>query len=114
VIEGRFRIRTGALERMLAPGEVVETAPGVEHRHRSDEPGRIRIQVRPAQRWEEWLERVAALDGEGAARSRRVAAARRGRAAAARLRRRGHGTVPPLPVQQAAARGILRLAQSRR
>jgi hypothetical protein len=114
VIEGRFRIRTGALERMLAPGEVVETAPGVEHRHRSDEPARIRIQVRPAQRWEEWLERVAALDGEGQlARGgwpRPVPAAR----LLLGFDGEGHGTVPALPVQQAAARGILRLAQSRR
>ena len=114
VIEGRFRIRTGALERVLGPGEVVETAPGVEHSHRSDEPARIRIEARPAQRWEEWLERVAALDREGqfapGGWPRPVAAAR----LLLDFDGEGHGTIPPLPIQHAAARGILRLAQSRR
>jgi hypothetical protein len=113
VIEGRFRIRTGALERMLAPGEVVETAPGVEHSHRIDEPARIRIQVRPAQRWEEWLERVAALDGEGQlARGgwpRPVPAAR------LLLGFDGEGTAPCRRCPSSRPpRGILRLAQSRR
>jgi quercetin dioxygenase-like cupin family protein len=62
VVDGRFRIRTGALERVLGPGEVVETKAGVEHSHGSDGPARVRVQVRPAKDFEAWLERLAAIE----------------------------------------------------
>src|ERR671924_494465 len=50
VLEGRFWIRHGALERVLGPGEVVETAPGIEDRHGAADGGaaRVRVAVRPA------------------------------------------------------------------
>ena len=112
--EGAFRIRTGALERLLGPGELVETAPGVEHSHGSDGPARVRVQIRPARSFEAWLERIAAIDREGqfapGGWPRPVAAAR----LLLDFDGEAHGTVAPLRVQQAAARGILRLAQSRR
>jgi hypothetical protein len=114
VIEGAFRIRTGALERLLGPGEVVETAPGVEHSHGSDGAARVRVQITPARSFEAWLERIAAIHREGRlARGwwpRPVAAAR----LLLDFDGEAHGTVPPVAVPQAAARGILRLAQSRR
>lgn len=114
VIEGRFRMRTGALERVLGPGEVVETAPGVGHSHGSDGPARVRVQIRPALAFEGWLERIAAIDREGqfapGGWPRPVAAAR----LLLDFDGEARGTTAPLPVQKAAARGVLKLAQSRR
>jgi quercetin dioxygenase-like cupin family protein len=116
VIEGRFRIRTGALERLLGPGEAVETPPGVEHRHGAagDGPLRVRVQIRPALRFAEWLERVAAMDRDGDL----APGGWPKPAAAARLLLdfpgEAHGTVPPLRMQQAAARAILKVAHNRR
>ncbi len=67
LIEGSMRMKTGPLERVLAPGDVVETAPGVEHSHRSagDGPMRVRVQIRPAGAFEPWLEALAAIDRDG-------------------------------------------------
>jgi quercetin dioxygenase-like cupin family protein len=116
VIEGRFRIRTGALERVLGPGEVVETGPGVEHSHGAADGNalRVRVTVRPAGALEAWLERVAAIDRDGDY----LAGGWPKPVAAARLlldfEGEAHGTVPPLSVQRAAARAVLRLAQRRR
>src|SRR5918999_984322 len=67
VIEGAMRIKTGGVETTLGRGETFETAPGHAHRHvpAGDGPGRVRVQVRPARRTEEWLERIAAMDRDG-------------------------------------------------
>jgi quercetin dioxygenase-like cupin family protein len=67
VIEGAMRIKTGGVESTLGPGEAFETAPGQAHRHvpAGEGPGRVRIQIRPARRTEEWLERIAAMDRDG-------------------------------------------------
>ena len=112
VIEGAFRIRTGALERLLGPGEVVETAAGTPHRHTGD--GRVRVQIRPAADFEPWLERLAALDREGqllpGGWPKPVAASK----LLLDFDGEAHGTTPPLRVQQATARAILRAAQRRR
>jgi quercetin dioxygenase-like cupin family protein len=116
VIEGRFAIRTGALERLLGPGEIVETPAGTEHRHGSGENARIRVQVRPAKRFEAWIERIAAMDRDGEL----LASGFPKPVAAARLLLdfdgEAHATTPPLRVQRAVARATLRLAaaQSRR
>jgi quercetin dioxygenase-like cupin family protein len=114
VIEGRLRIRTSAIERLLRPGEVVETPAGVKHRHGSDEASRIRVQVRPANDFEPWLERLAELERNGEL----LASGFPKPVAAAKLlldfEGGAHARVPPLAVQQATARAILRLAQSRR
>ncbi|HEV2873573.1 MAG TPA: cupin domain-containing protein [Thermoleophilaceae bacterium] len=112
VIEGSFRIQTGGLERLLGPGEVVETPAGTPHRHTGD--GRVRVQIRPAAGFEPWLERLAALDREGellpGGWPKPVAASR----LLLDFDGEAHGTTPPLRVQQVAARAILRTAQSRR
>jgi quercetin dioxygenase-like cupin family protein len=110
VVEGRFRIRTGALERVLGPGEVVETKAGIEHSHGSDGPARIRVQVRPASNFEAWLERVAAIEYLPGGWPKPVDAAR----LLLDFPGEARGSFSPLPVQQAAARAVLRLAQSRR
>jgi quercetin dioxygenase-like cupin family protein len=113
VIEGRVWIRTGALERLLGPGEVVETPAGVEHSHGSYQPGRVRVQITPAQQFEAWLERLATLDYLPGGWPKPVDAAR----FLLDFDGEAHAAIPPLRVQQAAARGVLKLAatgQSRR
>jgi|SRR5215207_2011993 len=112
VIEGSMLHTSGGLERLLGPGEAVETAAGTPHRHRAgtdgDGPCRVRVQVRPAGNWEAWLERFAAIDRDGQYLAggwpRPVAGAR----LVLDFPAEGHGVVPPLPLQQATARAILR------
>jgi quercetin dioxygenase-like cupin family protein len=105
VIEGRFWIRTGALERLLGPGETVVT-----HSHGTYEPGRVRVQITPAHRFEQWLERVAGLDYLPGGWPKPVDAAR----LLLDFPGEARGTTVPLNLQQAAARGVLKLSQSRR
>jgi quercetin dioxygenase-like cupin family protein len=108
VIEGRFWMRTGALERLLGPGESVETPAGVEHSHGTHEPGRVRIQIRPALRFEEWLERLAVLRYFPGGWPKPVDAA------ALLLDFEGEARLSktPVAVQQAAARGVLKVAEA--
>jgi quercetin dioxygenase-like cupin family protein len=112
VIEGSFATKTGGLERLLAPGDVVETAAGTPHSHKGD--GRVRVQIRPAQAFEEWIERIADLDRSGqllpGGWPRPVAAAR----LLLDFDGEAHSAAPPLSAQKAAARALLRAAQSRR
>ena len=120
VIEGSLVLKTGGLERLLGPGDVVETPAGTPHRHRGAGDGafRVRVQIRPAGALEPWLERVAAMDRDGqlfpGGWPRPVAAAR----LLLDFEGEPHATVPPLSVQQATARAVLRahelVAQSRR
>ena len=121
VLEGTFLIRTGGLERLLGPGETVETPAGVAHSHRSgngDGPAKVRVQVRPAGTFEAWMERIAEIEREG----QMLAAGWPRPVAGAHLLLdfpgEAHGTGTPLALQQAAARALLRgqelAAQSRR
>ena len=120
VIEGSLVIRRGGLERLLAPGDVVETPAGTPHSHRGARDGacRVRVQTRPAGAIEAWLERIAAMDRDGqllpGGWPRPVAAAR----FLLDFEGEAHASVPPLAVQQATARAVLRahelVAQSRR
>ena len=110
VIEGRFWMRTGKLERLFGPGEAVATPAGVEHSHGTYEPGRIRVRVTPANRFEEWLERIASIDYFPGGWPKPADAAR----LLLDFPSEARGTTVPLNLQQAAARGVLALAQSRR
>jgi len=67
VIEGAMRLVVGRRSRVLRPGEAVEVPPGVRHRQlpAGDEAGRVRVQLRPAGRAEEFLPRLAAIDAAG-------------------------------------------------
>ncbi len=67
VIEGSVRVRIGRDHRRLSAGDVVEVAPGTPHglvNDTSDEV-RIRIELRPALKTEEFFERVFALAASG-------------------------------------------------
>jgi quercetin dioxygenase-like cupin family protein len=67
VIEGSMRMRSGGVESTLRPGDAIETPAGRPHAHRSagDQPGRVRVQLRPAGRTEAWLERIVEMDRDG-------------------------------------------------
>ena len=119
VIEGSMRIKTGGQWRVLGPGEVVETPLGATHHHYAGatDPARIRVLMRPAGRTEAWLERIAALDRAG-----QLPRGWLRPVAGARLLLDFHGEAhipsPPLSIQEAVARSVLRgygwLAQRRR
>jgi len=119
VIEGSMRIKTGGRWRVLGPGESAETPPGTRHRHDAGDAdaARIRVQVRPPGRIEAWLERIAAMDRAGQLPRgwpRPIAGAR----LVLDFHGEAHSAFPPLPVQEAIARMVLRgharLAQTRR
>jgi quercetin dioxygenase-like cupin family protein len=110
VIEGRFWMRTGALERLFGPGETVETPAGVEHSHGAYEPGRVRVTITPANRFEAWLERIASFDYLPGGWPKPADAAR----LLLDFDGEARGTTLPYNLQRAAARGVLKLAQSRR
>jgi quercetin dioxygenase-like cupin family protein len=69
VIAGRVEFEIGGVERTLGPGETIVAPPGTPHRARAvgDEPPRLRIRMRPALRWQKFVERLfrLELDGEG-------------------------------------------------
>ena len=111
VIEGSMKLKTGGVETFLRPGDSFETKAGQTHRHLSADggAGRVRVQMRPAGRTEEWLERLVAMDRAGeftkSGWPRAVAGARflkdfEGDARAA---------APPEPVQQAFASAVLKV-----
>ena len=67
VLSGEARIRIAGEERSLGPGEVVAVPPGTPHVawNPADTDARLRLQFRPALRWEEFVERLFALAREG-------------------------------------------------
>ncbi len=67
VVEGRMRMKIGSLETLLGPGERYDTPAGTAHAHLAAGDGdcRMRVGLRPAQRTEAWLERLAAMDRAG-------------------------------------------------
>jgi quercetin dioxygenase-like cupin family protein len=63
VLEGRAAFRIGdAPQREAGPGETVVAPPGTVHEafNASDSPARVRIEMRPALRWREFVERLFA------------------------------------------------------
>ncbi|TMK69759.1 MAG: cupin domain-containing protein [Actinobacteria bacterium] len=68
VIEGAARFHIGGSEVSAAPGDVVVAPPGTAHStaNAAGGPTHVRIQMRPALRWEEFVVRLfqAARDGQ--------------------------------------------------
>jgi uncharacterized protein YndB with AHSA1/START domain/mannose-6-phosphate isomerase-like protein (cupin superfamily) len=110
VIDGAMRLVVGRRSRLLRPGEAAEVPPGKSHRQlpAGDGPGRVRVQLTPAGRTEEFLARLAAIDAAGAfTRSgypRPVAAA----GLVLDFADVGHAAFPPAAVQRALAGAVLR------
>jgi len=113
VLDGGLELVVGGARHVLGPGEAMTVSAGTPHRQRAAGagPGRVRIQVRPAGDTEAFLERLAALAAGGGflpgGIPRPVAAAELVRDFGATA---GHAAAPPLRVQRALARAILRAA----
>ena len=62
VLAGRARFLIGPEESVAEPGDVVVAPPGVPHQAWNESGGetRLRITMRPALRWEEFVERLFA------------------------------------------------------
>ena len=90
VIEGTMRLVVGGREHLLGPGQAMEVPAGTSHRQLPGDEGhgRVRVQLRPAGRTEEFLERLAQLSASAAFNRWRLPAAAGRRGARARLRRR--------------------------
>jgi uncharacterized RmlC-like cupin family protein len=67
VIAGSVRFRIAGVERIAGPGEVVIAPAGVPHMAWNPDaaPVHLRIQMRPALRWELFVERLFALARDG-------------------------------------------------
>ena len=63
VIEGTAAFRVGGEELKADPGEVVTVPPGTPHLawNPTSEPVRLKVEFRPALRWEDFVERLFAL-----------------------------------------------------
>jgi quercetin dioxygenase-like cupin family protein/uncharacterized protein YndB with AHSA1/START domain len=112
VIAGAMKVAFHGTTRILRPGDSIEIPPDTPHTQlpAGDGPGHIRITVHPAGRTEAFLERLAELSRGGQLTRfgfpRPVAGAR----LVLDLGETGHAARPPLRVQQAVARTILRFA----
>jgi quercetin dioxygenase-like cupin family protein/uncharacterized protein YndB with AHSA1/START domain len=113
VLGGSLQVSLEGRDRILTRGESVVIQPGTPHRHYAAGTGEahVRVELRPALRTEELLERLAALAESGDV-------TRRGYLkplAAARLIHdfpdEGHAARPPVGVQRAFARGVIALAE---
>lgn len=72
VIAGTASFDIDGVERTAVPGEVVVALAGVPHQawNATAEPAHLRIQMRPALRWETFVERLFALAADGHRRGR--------------------------------------------
>jgi quercetin dioxygenase-like cupin family protein/uncharacterized protein YndB with AHSA1/START domain len=112
VISGALKLVVDGQEHLLGPGDAMEVPPGTPHRQLpgGDGAGRVRVQVRPAGTTQAFLERLAEMCTTGQFNRfglpRPVAAAR----LVTDFGDQGHAARPPLPVQRALARAVLRLS----
>jgi hypothetical protein len=67
VISGEARFRIAGDERSAGPGDVVTVPAGTPHVawNPADAEARLRLQFRPALRWEDFVDRLFALAREG-------------------------------------------------
>jgi quercetin dioxygenase-like cupin family protein len=72
VIAGNACFRIGGVEQTGGPGDTAVAPPGVTHEawNPGEEPAHVRIQMRPALRWEQFVERLFALATDAHARGR--------------------------------------------
>ncbi|MEA2135654.1 MAG: hypothetical protein QOC68_3563 [Solirubrobacteraceae bacterium] len=110
VIEGTMRLVIEGREHVLRQGEAMTVPAGASHRQLAgpdhDGPGRVRVQLRPAGDTEAFMRRLVELDVNRWGFPRPLAAARLVRDFGAT----GHAAHPPIRVQRALSRAILRHA----
>jgi mannose-6-phosphate isomerase-like protein (cupin superfamily)/uncharacterized protein YndB with AHSA1/START domain len=108
VIEGTMRLVIDGRERLLGPGDQMETPDGVPHRQLPgpEGEGRVRVTLRPAGRTEEFLRRLASLSYNRFGYPGPVA----GAAIVRDFGADGHATRPSWRVQQALSRAVLAVA----
>jgi mannose-6-phosphate isomerase-like protein (cupin superfamily)/uncharacterized protein YndB with AHSA1/START domain len=112
VLSGGLELKIGGDAHRLAPGQTIDVPAGTAHRQRAPKgsDGRVRVQVRPAGRTDEFLARLAQMCAAGdflpGGWPRPLAAA----ALVRDFADEGHAAQPPLKVQTAIARGLLRAA----
>ncbi len=116
VVSGALKVTMDGQSRVLGPGESILIPAGTAHRHYAagGQGGHTRVELRPALRTAELLERLAELDAAGQI-------GRRGYLkplAAARLVTdfpdEGHAAQPPAGVQRAVARALVAVADQSR
>ncbi|HEX6390708.1 MAG TPA: SRPBCC family protein [Solirubrobacteraceae bacterium] len=108
VVEGMMRLVVRGREHVLREGEWMEIPPGTPHRQlpAGDGEGRVRVQVRPAGRTLEFLERLASLRVNRWGYPRPLD----GAALIRDFGDEGHATRPSPRVQRALAGALLRAA----
>ena len=113
VLSGAMRLEVAGREQILRAGQSTETPAGVPHRQLAGEsgPGRVRIELRPALRTEQFLERLASMSQQGRFNRwgypRPVAGAELVRDFGAEA----YAAQPPVAVQRALADALLRAAR---
>jgi quercetin dioxygenase-like cupin family protein len=112
VIEGAMAIRMNGRTRILAPGESIVTGPGTAHRHvaAGTEPGRVRLQMRPSGRVEDFIAELSRMDHEGELTRLGLPRPVPGARFVLEFMDFAHGAFPPPRVQRAIASAVLRLA----
>ena len=116
VISGALRVTMGGESRVLGPGESILIPAGTEHRHYADgeAEGHVRVELRPALKTAELLERLAELDAAGQITARGYLKP----VAAARLLtdfpHEGRAARPPAGIQQAVARAVVAVSDQSR
>jgi quercetin dioxygenase-like cupin family protein/uncharacterized protein YndB with AHSA1/START domain len=113
VVSGALRVSMHGIDRVLGPGESVVIPAGTPHRHYADGPGEghVRVDLRPALRTEELLERLAELSSEGGITKRGYLKPLAAAHVIEDFQDEGRAAQPPAGVQQAFARAVLAAAE---
>ena len=113
VVEGVLKIRMHGTDHVLRAGEALEVPPDTPHSQLpgDDRPGRVRIQVRPAGRVEEFAERLAEMSRNGQLLRSGFPKPLAGAAFFREFAAVGHAARPSLKVQLALATALLKSAE---
>jgi uncharacterized protein YndB with AHSA1/START domain len=113
VIARTLKIVENGREHLLGPGDTMEVPGGTAHRQLPGDKaqdGHVRVQVRPAGSTQAFLERVADLCAAGQFNRFGFPRALAGARIVTEFGDEGHAARPPLAVQKALARFVLRVA----
>ncbi|HWT23239.1 MAG TPA: SRPBCC family protein [Solirubrobacteraceae bacterium] len=112
VLEGSLAMTMNGRTQILAPGESISTPPGTPHRHvgAGKGSGRVRIEHRPAGRFEDFAQDLARMDRNGEISRIGLPKPVPGARFILEYMEDARGASPPPRVQRAVARTILRIA----